>query len=106
VLPHPPPMPASYLGRPLTLRMVAWPWFQLAWYICLAVLIDTFVVRACLVPSLMAVLGDYNWWPLKMPPVRPLLLHTLFALPPRSPCSRAECPPLSGDRRFCSGDAW
>jgi RND superfamily putative drug exporter len=41
----------------------------LAWFICLAVLIDTFVVRACLVPSLMSVLGKYNWWPLSMPPV-------------------------------------
>jgi uncharacterized membrane protein YdfJ with MMPL/SSD domain len=28
----------------------------------LAVLIDAFVVRALLVPSLMALLGRWNWW--------------------------------------------
>ncbi|HEY0360669.1 MAG TPA: MMPL family transporter, partial [Solirubrobacteraceae bacterium] len=27
-----------------------------------AVLVDAFVVRALLVPSLMALLGDLNWW--------------------------------------------
>jgi hypothetical protein len=27
-----------------------------------AVLVDAFVVRALLVPSLMALLGDRNWW--------------------------------------------
>jgi RND superfamily putative drug exporter len=28
----------------------------------IAVLVDAFVVRALLVPSLMALLGDWNWW--------------------------------------------
>ena len=28
----------------------------------LAVLIDAFIVRALLVPSLMALLGHWNWW--------------------------------------------
>ena len=28
----------------------------------LAVLIDAFIVRALLVPSLMALLGTWNWW--------------------------------------------
>jgi uncharacterized membrane protein YdfJ with MMPL/SSD domain len=27
-----------------------------------AVLIDAFVIRALLVPALMALLGDWNWW--------------------------------------------
>src|SRR5581483_8774858 len=31
--------------------------------IALAVLIDASIVRALLVPSLMAILGRWNWWP-------------------------------------------
>jgi RND superfamily putative drug exporter len=31
--------------------------------IALAVAIDATIVRAFLVPSLMAILGDWNWWP-------------------------------------------
>jgi RND superfamily putative drug exporter len=31
--------------------------------IALAVLIDATIVRALLVPSLMAILGQWNWWP-------------------------------------------
>ena len=31
--------------------------------IALAVLIDATIVRALLVPSLMAILGRWNWWP-------------------------------------------
>ena len=31
--------------------------------IALAVAIDATLVRALLVPSLMALLGDWNWWP-------------------------------------------
>ena len=27
-----------------------------------AVLIDAFIIRALLVPALMALLGDWNWW--------------------------------------------
>jgi RND superfamily putative drug exporter len=32
--------------------------------IALAVAIDASLVRALLVPSLMALLGDWNWWQL------------------------------------------
>src|SRR6185436_16140020 len=41
--------------------------------IALAVLIDATVVRALLVPSLMAILGRWNWWPSSRPdyPARP-----------------------------------
>lgn len=40
---------------------------QLSFFIIIAVLVDTFVVRAMLVPSMMVTLGKYNWWPRKMP---------------------------------------
>ena len=36
--------------------------------IALAVLIDATVVRALLVPSLMAILGRWNWWPARRAP--------------------------------------
>ena len=35
--------------------------------IALAVLIDASIVRALLVPSLMAILGRWNWWPSSQP---------------------------------------
>jgi RND superfamily putative drug exporter len=39
-----------------------------------AVLIDATLVRALLVPSLMAIMGRWNWWlPTRLAPVRPLL---------------------------------
>jgi RND superfamily putative drug exporter len=31
------------------------------------VLIDATIVRALLVPSLMAILGRWNWWPSRRP---------------------------------------
>ena len=36
--------------------------------IMLAVLIDASIVRVLLVPSLMAILGRWNWWPSSRPP--------------------------------------
>ena len=36
--------------------------------IAIAVLIDASIVRALLVPSLMAILGRWNWWPSSQPP--------------------------------------
>ena len=57
-----------------------------------AVLIDAFIVRALLVPSLMALLGCHNWWA----PPRLRTLHRWLAfsetetpqevVPPASPC--------------------
>lgn len=35
--------------------------------IVLTVILDAFLVRPLLVPSLMAILGKWNWWPRKMP---------------------------------------
>lgn len=40
--------------------------------IALAVLIDASIVRALLVPSLMALLGRWNWWPAAAPPRSPV----------------------------------
>eukprot|EP00055_Hartaetosiga_balthica_P014423 m.79090 g.79090 ORF g.79090 m.79090 type:complete len:918 (+) comp8591_c0_seq4:121-2874(+) len=42
---------------------------QLASFVIVAVLLDTFVVRACLVPALMTIMGSFNWWPMRMPTV-------------------------------------
>lgn len=40
---------------------------QLSFYMVFAVVFDTFVVRSFLVPSLMHLLGDFNWWPRSVP---------------------------------------
>ena len=34
-----------------------------AFYLVVAVLIDTFVVRTLMVPAFMGLLGDWSWWP-------------------------------------------
>lgn len=36
---------------------------QLSMIVVMAVIVDTFIVRAQLVPALMAILGPKNWWP-------------------------------------------
>ena len=40
---------------------------QCAFYLVFAVLIDTFVIRTVLVPSIMGFAGAANWWPRKCP---------------------------------------
>jgi uncharacterized membrane protein YdfJ with MMPL/SSD domain len=37
--------------------------FQLGFAVAIGVLIDTFVVRSLLVPSIVELLGKWNWWP-------------------------------------------
>jgi uncharacterized membrane protein YdfJ with MMPL/SSD domain len=56
-----------------------------------AVLVDAFIVRAALVPALMALLGDWNWWSPK--PLR--ALHRVVGLsegPPAPTISEAGIP--------------
>jgi RND superfamily putative drug exporter len=51
------------------------------------VLLDAFVVRSLLVPSLMALLGRWNWW-------SPRSLHALRArIVPGEPAARAAASP-------------
>ena len=40
---------------------------QMGFILVSAVLTDTFIVRAMLIPALMSVLGRVNWWPRRMP---------------------------------------
>ena len=39
---------------------------QLSFYMVFAVLFDTFVVRSVMVPALMGLLGEANWWPMTL----------------------------------------
>ena len=41
--------------------------FQIGAAVALGVLLDTFVVRALLVPAIAALLGRWNWWPARRP---------------------------------------
>jgi uncharacterized membrane protein YdfJ with MMPL/SSD domain len=41
---------------------------QIGTAIAIGVIIDTFVVRALLVPSIAALIGRWNWWPSRLPP--------------------------------------
>ena len=52
--------------------------------IALAVLIDASIIRALLVPSLMELLGAWNWWAPK--PLR--RLHDRIGLQERTPARR------------------
>jgi RND superfamily putative drug exporter len=38
---------------------------QIGAAITIGIIIDTFIVRAFLVPSIAALIGRWNWWPAK-----------------------------------------
>ena len=40
---------------------------QMAVVFVMSVLLDTFVVRTLLLPAVMSLLGERNWWPRRMP---------------------------------------
>jgi uncharacterized membrane protein YdfJ with MMPL/SSD domain len=40
---------------------------QFGFFLCLAVLIDTFIIRTMMVPALLRLAGPVNWWPSVMP---------------------------------------
>jgi len=40
---------------------------QFAFFLCVAVLLDTFIVRSMMVPALVSLAGPLNWWPAKVP---------------------------------------
>ena len=42
--------------------------FQLGFTVMLGILIDTFIVRAIMVPAIVILLRQTNWWPLQTPP--------------------------------------
>ena len=48
---------------------------EMSFYLVFAVLFDTLVVRSLLVPSVMVILGEWNWWPAKMPPSNAHLVY-------------------------------
>ena len=42
--------------------------FQLGFAVAIGVIIDTFITRTLLVPALVKLLGQKNWWPSKIIP--------------------------------------
>lgn len=51
---------------------------MLAFYLVVAVLLDTFIVRTLLVPALVSALGSWNWWPRSVPPVKYKTVSKMF----------------------------
>ena len=43
--------------------------YQFGIAVALGVLLDTFVVRALLVPGIVVLLGRFNWWPSRLKPL-------------------------------------
>ena len=39
--------------------------FQLGFAVAIGVIMDTFVTRTIIVPAIVSLLGDKNWWPSK-----------------------------------------
>jgi uncharacterized membrane protein YdfJ with MMPL/SSD domain len=52
--------------------------FQLSLAVAIGVIIDTFITRTLLVPALVKILGQLNWWPNKIIPNKILFLVLLI----------------------------
>ena len=64
---------------------------QIAVGMAVGVLLDATVVRALLVPSLMRLLGEWNWWaPAPLPPPAPFRLLRGLTSPKAAPTGRAR----------------
>ncbi len=57
-------MAIAFSGLLLSKEMVL---NQFGFMLCIAVLVDTFIVRTILVPAIMSVAEKWNWWPSKKP---------------------------------------
>ena len=57
-------MAIAFSGLMLSKEMVL---NQFGFMLCIAVLIDTFIIRTILVPAIMALAEKWNWWPKKVP---------------------------------------
>jgi uncharacterized membrane protein YdfJ with MMPL/SSD domain len=57
-------MTIAFSGLLLAREMVL---IQFGFMLCIAVLIDTFIIRTILVPAIMAIAEKWNWWPGKKP---------------------------------------
>jgi len=41
----------------------------MSFFLVTSLLFDTFVARGLVVPAIMRLLGNYNWWPMRLPSV-------------------------------------
>ncbi|MHA2308131.1 MAG: MMPL family transporter, partial [Candidatus Heimdallarchaeaceae archaeon] len=57
-------MAIAFSGLLLAREMVL---IQFGFMLCIAVLIDTFIIRTILVPAIMSIAEKWNWWPGKKP---------------------------------------
>ena len=42
---------------------------QMSFFLVTSLVFDTFVARGIIVPAIMRVLGEWNWWPRRLPPL-------------------------------------